>query len=192
MACGPLKKKMQIECRIFHYISTDRKMHPVKNNKICKKNCQIGGKMLHPVYFALSWNFVAVSLANVEKALRQQPLPICRTKSHRLAAFLWTCRINRSPTTSHVGRTQLQMENGYAQTARFCKYIQRGCVRPSVRLLYCVMQSVAPCGCRPQTDHHAQQRLCQLWKSSTSEFKEAASHLGSRQNPGVSHSGRFQ
>lgn len=87
LTCGPLKKKQQTECIIFCDISTDRKMHPVKNIKIYK-NCQIGGKMLHPVYFTLSWNFVAVSLANVEKALRQHPLPICRTKSHRLAAFL--------------------------------------------------------------------------------------------------------
>lgn len=65
----------------------DRKMHRVKNIKM-SKIYQIGEKKLHPVYFALSWNFVAVSLANVEKALRQHPLPICRTKSHRLAAFL--------------------------------------------------------------------------------------------------------
>lgn len=53
--------------------------------------------MFQPVFFTSSWNFVTVSSANVEKALRQHPLPICRTKSHRLAAFLRTCRINRSP-----------------------------------------------------------------------------------------------
>lgn len=60
--------------------------------------------------FTLNRGFVALSLANVEKAQRQHPLPICRTKSHRLAAFLRTCLINTSPTTSHAGRTQLWME----------------------------------------------------------------------------------
>lgn len=48
----------------------------------------VGKKVTAFFLFALSWNFVTVSLANVEKALRRHPLPICRTKSHRLAAFL--------------------------------------------------------------------------------------------------------
>lgn len=56
-----------------------------------------------------------------------------------------------------------------------------------VHLLCCIMQSAALCGCRPRT-----QPTCTKMDLPTSEFKEAASRLGSRRHPGVSHSGSFQ
>lgn len=55
--------------------------------------------------------------------------------------------------------------------------IRRGCVHP----LCCIMQSVAPSGCRLQADHLAQWPIGRRRKRSASEFNAAALHLGAHQ-----------